>query len=112
MFGELKFDSAHAKADNVLLQCQIATVQFVFLRPLTSVMSALVKTFSGSNVSIFSPLHPQFYIMMIVNISVCVAFAGLLKFYHAAKVSQINNFLFEQREGLQLTQMKFYGTTN
>ncbi|CAB9521642.1 Transmembrane protein 184C [Seminavis robusta] len=82
-----------AKANAVLLECQIYTMQFVFVRPLTSIASFLVFTLSRdldhdgiaesageSAASYFT--SPAFFIAMIENISVFFAFAGLLKFYH------------------------------
>jgi hypothetical protein len=89
--------SSEAKANAVLLECQILAMQFVFLRPLTSIMSFLVFTLSNDSDSdgitesnTHSPagnyfLSPNFYISMITNVSVFFAFSGLLKFYHAVR---------------------------
>ena len=87
--------SSEAKANAVLLECQILAMQFVFLRPLTSIMSFLVFTLSndndndgitegGSSAGNYF-LSPNFYISMITNVSVFFAFSGLLKFYHVVR---------------------------
>jgi hypothetical protein len=105
-------ESAIAKANAVLLECQILAMQFVFCRPLTSIASFVVTTLmkdeqannsSSSSMDgsyLNSTLYgdsaagtaeevqkyfttPQFWISMIQNISVFLAFAGLIKFYHA-----------------------------
>ncbi len=57
-------------------------MQFVFLRPLTSVALVISDEFY---VSRWDPSYPQLYISMITNISVFFAFTGLLRFYHAVK---------------------------
>lgn len=85
--------SAEAKANAVLLECQIMAMQFVLVRPLTSIASFLVFTISNDSdrdgvadndttaaVSYF--FSPNFIIAMIENVSVFFAFTGLLKFYH------------------------------
>jgi Organic solute transporter Ostalpha len=95
-----KFESARHLADAVLLQCQIFAVQFVFFRPATTTAMVVLQ-----NMNYYGPIEintdyneqihsnsedllrhfysPQFYITIIQNISIFVAFTGLLKFYHA-----------------------------
>jgi hypothetical protein len=85
--------SALAKAKAVLLECQILCMQFVFLKPLMSIITFVVASLSNpdnsddavaqdsSSWSYF--VTPQFAIAMIENVSVFLAFSGLLKFYHA-----------------------------
>lgn len=91
--------SAEAKANAVLMECQIMAMQFVLVRPLTSIASFLVYTISsdldhdgvgeegvgsesdGAVAAAFF-LSPNFAIAMVENISVFFAFTGLLKFYH------------------------------
>mmetsp|Transcript_16036 Transcript_16036/g.22599 ORF Transcript_16036/g.22599 Transcript_16036/m.22599 type:complete len:733 (+) Transcript_16036:381-2579(+) len=79
------YDTDRALADAVLLQCQSFAMQFVFLRPLlTTVMFVLEELdFYGYGDSKSDYRSPQFYIILLQNLSVFVAFTGLLKFYHA-----------------------------
>jgi hypothetical protein len=83
-----------AKAKAVLLECQILCMQFVFLKPLISIITFVVASLNDSDNtddavaatdssrwSYF--VTPQFAIVMIENVSVSLAFSGLLKFYHA-----------------------------
>lgn len=90
--------SNEAKANAVLLECQILAMQFVLVRPLTSIMSFLVFTISndsdydgvseksnGSSSADNYFLSANFIIAMILNVSVFFAFRGLLKFYHAVR---------------------------
>lgn len=80
--------SDKAKANAVLLECQILAIQFVFIRPSTSIASFVLTTLSDHNSgddkrSYFT--SPIFFVDMLENISVFLAFAGLLKLYHAAR---------------------------
>ena len=85
--------SPSAKANAVLMECQILAMQFVFCRPLTSIASFVCSTLmvvddsddddTKSSWAYFA--SPLFYIAMIQNVSVFFAFAGLLKFYHAVR---------------------------
>jgi len=98
-------------ADDVLLQCQVFAMQFVFLRPLlTAILFALKKIhYHGPMFGPGSPFDhdqlplvdgeaemdvgggmmdyrsPQFYLVILENVSVFMAFSGLLKFYHAVQ---------------------------
>ena len=100
-------------ADDVLHQCQVFAMQFVFLRPtLTTIMFVLKKLqYHGPMFGPGSPFDhsgvcegegvdmdicggtggmsdyrsPQFYIIILENVSVFLAFSGLLKFYHAVQ---------------------------
>mmetsp|Transcript_50522 Transcript_50522/g.75486 ORF Transcript_50522/g.75486 Transcript_50522/m.75486 type:complete len:231 (+) Transcript_50522:607-1299(+) len=71
-------------------------MQFVFIRPITSIVNFVVLTLSqpsattdggdsadGGYLTFFA--SPQFAIAMINNVSVFFAFMGLLKFYHAVR---------------------------
>jgi hypothetical protein len=96
-----KYESPRQLADAILLQCQLFAIQFVFLRPLTTTAMVLCEkmnyygpiinthqlddTFdTSSSSSSFNQFNsPQFYITILQNISIFVAFTGLLKFYHA-----------------------------
>jgi ElaB/YqjD/DUF883 family membrane-anchored ribosome-binding protein len=105
-------DEKRRLADDVLLQCQVCAMQFVFLRPLlTAALFTLKKmdyhgplfgpgnpfdTFSGedSDIDVNSDVcnygggmiaycTPQFWLIIMENVSVFLAFSGLLNFYHA-----------------------------
>lgn len=69
-----------AKAEAVLHQCQLFAMQFVLLRPLTTIAMIISNLLYQGEWDFRSP---QLYFVVITNISVCVAFSGLLKFYHA-----------------------------
>eukprot|EP00594_Rhizosolenia_setigera_P014881 CAMPEP_0178963212 /NCGR_PEP_ID=MMETSP0789-20121207/14880_1 /TAXON_ID=3005 /ORGANISM="Rhizosolenia setigera, Strain CCMP 1694" /LENGTH=883 /DNA_ID=CAMNT_0020647619 /DNA_START=27 /DNA_END=2678 /DNA_ORIENTATION=- len=86
------YESDYALADAVLMQCQAFAMQFVFLRPLISVLNFVVdKTHyefvqpQNEGVIIPAYLEPKTYLSVINNISVFVAFSGLLKIYHAVQ---------------------------
>ena len=62
-------------------------MQFVFWRPVTTIAKVFMKKYDY-----YGPWGaedendyraPQFYIFLIQNISIFLAFTGLLKFYHA-----------------------------
>ncbi|CAB9527337.1 Transmembrane protein 184C [Seminavis robusta] len=74
-----------ALADAVLLQCQIFAMQFVFLRPMTTIATVVLAKleYYGAGDNAHDYRSPQFYISIIQNVSVFTAFTGLLKFYHA-----------------------------
>uniref|UniRef100_A0A7S4K9Z7 Uncharacterized protein n=1 Tax=Odontella aurita TaxID=265563 RepID=A0A7S4K9Z7_9STRA len=82
-----EYESDRDMAEEVLLQCQAFAMQFVFFRPLTT-----IGTFACNEVGYFGMgesatdyRSPQFWFLMIQNVSVFVAFSGLLKFYHAVQ---------------------------
>ena len=75
-----------AKANAVLMECQICAMQFVLVRPITSILSFLVFALGDEHDQSTAAgyfLSPNFAIAMIENVSVFFAFSGLLKFYHA-----------------------------
>mmetsp|Transcript_16014 Transcript_16014/g.28881 ORF Transcript_16014/g.28881 Transcript_16014/m.28881 type:complete len:868 (-) Transcript_16014:109-2712(-) len=92
-------------AEDVLFQCQVCAAQFVFLRPmLTATLFVLKKVdYNGPlfgpgspfdpngsmeeerNLGMLDYRSPQFYIVILENVSVFLAFSGLLKFYHAVQ---------------------------
>lgn len=88
-------ESPRAKAKAVLLECQVLALQFVFVRPVTSLASFLVTEISGSgqndgadNDGMMEGFlkfisSPQMVISLVENVSIFFAFVGLLKFYHA-----------------------------
>ena len=85
------FASPRHKAEAVLDQCQILCMQFVFLRPITSIITIICDAIHESS---WDYRYPQFYIMWVVNISIFFAFTGLLRFYHVVKndLNWINPF--------------------
>ena len=83
--GDPYENNPRALADAILLQCQVFGMQFVFLRPLTTIATVVLAKFQyyGGGDGPQDYRSPQFYIVIIQNISIFTAFAGLLKFYHA-----------------------------
>lgn len=84
--------SSSAMASAVLMECQILAMQFVLIRPVTSILSfvsdtlVVYDTASPNEADRYSYFEsPNFYIAMITNVSVFFAFNGLLKFYHAVR---------------------------
>jgi len=103
----------YSLADEVLLQCQLFAMQFVFFRPvLTATLFVLKKIdyygpimgvihFHIGNFTVGEDAYgeydedagigtmgyrsPQFYLVIMENVSVFLAFSGLLKFYHAVQ---------------------------
>ena len=84
-----------ARANAILTECQILAMQFVLVRPLTSIASFLLFTLAPANDTTASEsqqsaaasyfMSPAFVITLIENISVFCAFTGLIKFYHAVR---------------------------
>jgi hypothetical protein len=79
------YESPRALADDILLQCQVFALQFVFFRPFTTTGMVVLKqlNYYGGGSGPMDYRAPQFYLTIIQNISIFVAFTGLLKFYHA-----------------------------
>jgi hypothetical protein len=81
------YENDRSLASAILLQCQFFALQFVFLRPLTTIATVVLKHYDyfgpwgATSASDYRSI--QFYIILIQNLSVFTAFAGLLKFYHA-----------------------------
>jgi len=80
--GKKYDDDPRAKAEAVLFQCQLFAMQFVLLRPLTSVALVISNALHTGSRDYTSP---QFYIIWIINGSIFVAFSGLVKFYHLVR---------------------------
>lgn len=76
------YPSPRHKAEAVLDQCQMFTMQFVLLRPITTIVMVISDSVHESR---WDPKYPQFYTMMVVNISIFFAFTGLVRFYHVVK---------------------------
>ena len=80
--GKRKWESDHAMANAVLIQYQFFAMQFVLIRPLTTIGTFICNNTLGKR-SVIDYTSPQFWFMIIENVSVYTAFFGLLKFYHA-----------------------------
>ena len=76
------FQSPRQKAEAVLNQCQVFSMQFVFLRPITTIATIIADEYHESR---WDPAYPQIYISIVTNVSIFIAFFGLLKFYHVVK---------------------------
>ncbi|GKY95661.1 hypothetical protein MPSEU_000527100 [Mayamaea pseudoterrestris] len=86
-----------AKANAVITECTILCMQYVFVRPITAIISFVATTivetqFESSSTHGATTSHssnwqyftsPSFYCDMIMNVSIIFAFNGLLKFHHA-----------------------------
>ncbi|KAI2492848.1 Organic solute transporter Ostalpha [Fragilaria crotonensis] len=79
------YDSDRALAGAVLLQCQSFAMQFVFLKPTTTLAAFVLDKiqYYGPTGNPMDYRSPQVYIVGLQNLSVFIAFTGLLKFYHA-----------------------------
>jgi len=104
-------DERHAIAEDVLMQCQACAMQFVFLRPVLTAALFVLKQldYHGPLFGPGSPFDdsdgdavvaeegypgeggmldyrsPQFYLVVLENVSIFLAFSGLLAFYHAVQ---------------------------
>jgi len=93
------YENDRALAEAVLLQCQFFTMQFVILKPLTSIASEVFKDYVPAITTVDTDAmddwqtqilsqtirllyNPSTYITIVQNISIFTAFAGLVKFYH------------------------------
>ena len=78
-------ESDEAMANAVILECQVFTLQFVFLRPILSITLFVLEMMRDSDepMPTWDLKSPKLYITLVQNISVFCAFRGLLKFYHA-----------------------------
>jgi cell division protein FtsL len=82
---------AMQKAHAVMTECQVLALQFVFIRPLTSILNFVTsqmeegreRTGEPSPLEYFQSIH--FALDILTNMSVFLAFTGLLKFYHAVQ---------------------------
>lgn len=85
--GKYPFTSNKSLANAVLLQCQVFAMQFVFLKPLTAIAMFTCNklNYYGEGTGPSDYRSPQFWILVVQNISVFMAFSGLIKFYHAVQ---------------------------
>jgi len=80
------YENDKALASAILLQCQFFAIQFVFWKPVTAISMVFLKKYDYYGPYASDALDwksIQFWIVIIQNVSTFVAFAGLLKFYHA-----------------------------
>eukprot|EP01041_Mallomonas_annulata_P010316 gene10316-21529_t len=87
--------NARSIAANILYQCQAMAMQFVLFKPLLASLPILlelcgikyynVNVINTSNNNQINWLAPKLYVIFALNISVAIAFYGLLSFYHATK---------------------------
>mmetsp|Transcript_2732 Transcript_2732/g.6487 ORF Transcript_2732/g.6487 Transcript_2732/m.6487 type:complete len:696 (+) Transcript_2732:196-2283(+) len=80
------YENDVALANAILIQCQFFAMQFVFWKPVTSISMLVLKKYDYYGPYADNALDWksfQSWIVIIENISTFVAFAGLLKFYHA-----------------------------
>lgn len=97
-------ESEEALARAVLMECQVLGMQFVFLNSIIAVLDFVLEAIEQSDRSgnaadddetgsaaadgggRFAFFYsPKFILMMVRNVSVFLAFSGLLKFYHAVR---------------------------
>lgn len=80
------YENDRALANAILTQCQAFTIQFVFWKPVCAISNVMLK-----RLEYYGPYATdsmdwksiQFWLNIIQNLSIFIAFAGLLKFYHA-----------------------------
>jgi len=77
-----EYASSRHKAEAVLDQCQFFTMQFVLLRPITTIIMVIADAVHESR---WDPKYPQIYVLVVVNVSIFFAFTGLVRFYHVVK---------------------------
>lgn len=83
----------HTLAASVLDQCQALAMQFVLLKPLLALVPFILETSGVAYTShnIVTETHqidwssPKLYIYFVLNISVALAFYGLMTFYQATE---------------------------
>lgn len=85
-------DNVHSVASVWLHQCLLMAMQFVLLKPLLTVVPLIVSLIGYDyNVSMILDDHsinwysPKLYANIVQNISVAIAFYGLLSFYHGTE---------------------------
>eukprot|EP00656_Telonema_subtile_P044359 TRINITY_DN50624_c0_g1_i1.p1 TRINITY_DN50624_c0_g1~~TRINITY_DN50624_c0_g1_i1.p1 ORF type:complete len:692 (+),score=208.18 TRINITY_DN50624_c0_g1_i1:305-2380(+) len=74
-------DDTEEFAARVLYRCKLCVMQFVLVKPIAAtVCVGLVNKYGADQW--YNPHLPLLWVSMVLNCSVCVAFYGLLKFYH------------------------------
>ncbi|KAL3780022.1 hypothetical protein HJC23_011818 [Cyclotella cryptica] len=92
LFHPAPEESDEAMAKAVLMECQVLGMQFVLLRPVVAVANFVLELMAEGNEAdnedkgrLAFLYSPKFILLMLQNISVFLAFSGLLKFYHAVR---------------------------
>lgn len=83
--GKYPFGDPRALADAVLMQCQVFTMQFVFFKPVTAIGLFTCDKLGYYANGPFDYESASFWLKIVQNVSVFMAFSGLLKFYHAVQ---------------------------
>jgi len=85
--GKYPYGDSRTLANDILLQCQVFTMQFVFFKPVTAIGLFVFNTmeYYGGGTGPTDYRAPQFWLNIVQNVSVFTAFSGLLKFYHAVQ---------------------------
>lgn len=80
-------DTPRVLANDILLQCQVFAMQFVFFKPMIAIglFTCNKLEYYGAGTSPSDYRSPQFWLNIIQNISIFTAFSGLIKFYHAVQ---------------------------
>lgn len=80
-------DTPRVLANDILLQCQVFAMQFVFFKPMIAIglFTCNKLEYYGGGTSPSDYRSPQFWLNIIQNISIFTAFSGLIKFYHAVQ---------------------------
>jgi hypothetical protein len=86
-------NNAVLTAKNWLNQCQLLAMQFVLMKPFLTIIPLVLKLSGTYDIDSISPIQnyapnwhsPKLYIIILQNISVTLAFYGLLSFYHGVE---------------------------
>jgi hypothetical protein len=86
-------NNAVLTAKNWLNQCQLLAMQFVLMKPFLTIIPLALKLSGTYDIDHISPIEnyapnwhsPKLYIIILQNISVTLAFYGLLSFYHGVE---------------------------
>ncbi|TGZ46310.1 hypothetical protein CRM22_011130 [Opisthorchis felineus] len=65
--------------------CKVATLQYAFIKPFTSLLSIILHTVRKYHVGDFDPNSGYLYLFLINNFTVTLALYGLLLFYFATR---------------------------
>ncbi|KAA0194935.1 hypothetical protein FBUS_07430 [Fasciolopsis buskii] len=65
--------------------CKVATLQYTFIKPFTSILSIVLLVVKRYTVGDFSPTSGYLYLFLINNLTVTLALYGLLLFYFATR---------------------------
>lgn len=92
LFHPAPEESDESMARAVLMECQVLGMQFVLLRPVIAVVNFVLEIMAegddhyDEDKGRFAFLYsPKFFLLVLQNVSVFLAFSGLLKFYHAVR---------------------------